>query len=54
MSNNEAKENGGAIGVFNRANAIISNCDFVSNTPDDTYKSDNRSTITIKETADSK
>ena len=49
FTDNKAKENGGAIGVFNGANAIISKCDFSNNTPGDTYKSDDRSTITIKE-----
>lgn len=54
FANNKAKGNGGAIGVFNNSNATISNCDFSNNTPDDTYKSDNRSTITITETVESK
>ena len=54
FADNKAKENGGAIGVFNGANAIISKCEFSNNTPDGTYKSDDRSTIKITETAESK
>ena len=54
FAGNKAKENGGAVGVFNKSNAIISNCDFTGNTPDETYKSDNSSKITITETAENK
>jgi len=53
FADNKATENGGAIGVFNSAHAIISNCDFSNNTPDETYKSDTSSTITITDTAES-